>query len=120
MSLRDELRAVTVGKCVPFKREVVTIDGKDIYVRQPSVGERSRIDKAARVNDTFDWARYQAFCVIALTEDEGGVKVFEDADYDALIAAPAGSWFDQLFEAVQRATNTTENERKNSEAIQAD
>ena len=124
MSLRDELRAATLGKSQTPKRELVVIDGKKFFVRQPTVGERFKISDASfdlvGGKHQYNGLKNSVLSIIALTEDEEGTRVYEDADFDGLSATLAGGWFDDLVEAARKVTNVTGEAQKNSEAAQGE
>lgn len=109
MSVRDSLRALTIGSTKHFKRTTVTIDGNDFEVRSPSVKQRAAIFKMAGVSDKDkqpDIAALQAAAVIELTYVPGTEeRVFSDKDYAAIYDSPAGSWVDELAEVAMGTLN---------------
>lgn len=120
VNLRDKLRAKTVGAKKQFRTETVTIGGEAFEVRQPSVAERARILKQAKVQtgdaDRMDMAELQIWAAILLTYVPGTEDhVFEDADYAALAAQPANGFVDEISRVAMRLMNAGGDEAKNSE-----
>lgn len=75
-----------------------------VEVREPAVKLRSAILRAAGLDPTnpasFDQARYQTECVIALTYEPGtNVQIYADADRQGLLAQLAGGFLDDIYEA---------------------
>lgn len=104
------MRANTLGAKRDFKKEIVTIEGIEYEVRQPTLRERSDLRKrcSSISGETmkFDIFEFLIWAVIGFTyvpnTDE---KVFEETDYDALSDLPAGGWFDELSEVASKLTN---------------
>lgn len=120
MAKRDQLRAKTVGAKKQFRTELVTIDGETFEVRQPSVAERSKIVKQAKVQtgdtERMDMAELQIWATILLTYVPGTEeRVFEDGDYDALAAQPAGGFVDEISKVALQLMNLGDGAAKNSE-----
>jgi hypothetical protein len=125
MSMRDKMRAATLGTTARFRRELVRFADRDgelvecgeadeaslvVEVRQPTVAQRSDIMRAAGIRDdagSADFGRLQARAAVACcfvpAEDSfgspatGGTEpLFSVEDMPALLARPAGSWVDTL------------------------
>jgi len=118
-SLRDRMRAATLGAGHKRKEETVEIDGQTFVVRQPTVAERSQILKRSKANtgelENVDISEMQVWAVIYCTYTPEGERVFEDADYEALMNQPSGSFVDALATAALRLMNVAEEAAKNSE-----
>jgi len=118
-SLRDRLRAKTLGSGVKRHEEAVEIDGETFIVRQPTVAQRSDILKKSKANtgdtERLDIGEMQVWAVIHCTYTPDGEQVFEPADYDALRNQPTGSFVDQLGSVALRLMNVAAVEAKNSE-----
>jgi len=109
-SMRDILRAKTVGAKKQFKSEIVEWDGEKFEIRQPSVGQRGKILQASKVQtgdvEKMDFAKLQAVAVICCTYVPGtNEQVFEEADLDALMELPAGSFVDEFSQVALRLMN---------------
>lgn len=120
MSLRDQIRAATLGAKKEFKTEIVAVNGSEVEVRQPTLKERSDLRKRC-TNVTEDSVEFNLFefliwAVIGFSYVPGtDEKVFHETDYDGLSAMPAGGWFDELSEAASRLTNV-ESKKSNSDS----
>lgn len=118
-SLRDRLRAKTLGSGVKRHEEAVEIDGETFIVRQPTVAQRSDILKKSKANtgdtERLDIGEMQVWAVIHCTYTPDGEQVFEPADYDVLRNQPTGSFVDQLGSVALRLMNVAAVEAKNSE-----
>jgi len=118
-SLRDRLRAKTLGAGGKRKEEIVEIDGETFIVRQPTVAQRSDILKRSKANtgdtERVDIGEMQVWAVIHCTYTPEGEQVFEEADYDALKNQPTGGFVDQLGAAALRLMNVAAVDAKNSE-----
>lgn len=124
MSLREELRKKALSKRY-FRRDSVqvTFPGDTeptlVEVIQPTTRERAAILEAGGVSAKKDakgsLADLQVAAVIACTVVPGTEeRVFEPADREALLAAPAGGWLDDLSNAAMRLldVDTKELEKK--------
>ena len=97
MSKRDALRSLTVGKSKIFKKEIVTVDGAEIEVRQLSVGERKRVLNRSSKNGEVDPLDFQIWAIISTCYVPGTEeKLFEDTDYNVLSEQPTGGFVDEL------------------------
>jgi len=113
ISLRDKLRAKTLGSGIKRKREIVKIDGEQFEVRQPSVAQRSSIMSAAkpRVDETdgtttVDIGMMQVQSVICCTFVPGTNEyVFDAEDVEQMLESPAGSYVDKLSKVAQDLMN---------------
>jgi len=118
-SLRDRLRAKTLGSSVKRHEEAVEIDGETFIVRQPTVAQRSDILKKSKANtgdtERLDIGEMQVWAVIHCTYTPDGEQVFEPADYDVLRNQPTGSFVDKLGSVALRLMNVAAVEAKNSE-----
>lgn len=107
---RADLRSRTLGKAREFKSQMVDIDGTQYEVRQPSVRERSAILQAGEVLSgdakKMDMGRMQVQGIITCTYVPGsGERVFEQADFEALMEQPSGGFVDKLGEVVLTLMN---------------
>lgn len=117
VSMLDQIRAATVGAKATLRKDVVTINGVDIEVRQPTQGARSElIEKCTTAdgkikNDLFMYQTIVALCYVPGTDE----RVFTQSDLDGFKGQPSGdSFLDKLFEAIMKVMGTdTEAAEKN-------
>ena len=118
MSLRDQIRTATLGSGAKFKSEVVEYNGIEVEIRQPSVKVRTELfnkcmDENGRVKMTefLVWAMiYNTF--VPNTEE----LVFEEEDYDSLMARPAGGFLDKFGNKASELLNVEDDIEKKSTA----
>jgi hypothetical protein len=122
MSVRDRIRAKTVGAKGLFRNERVKLDDEiEVEIRQPSVGDRASIvDSAATPDENapngvkIDLAKLQVSAVLACAfVPDTDEKAFEEADRPRMLAAPAGGWFDDLAKVAMRMVNVDTVDAKN-------
>ncbi len=70
--------------------EIVTVGGATYEVRGLTLAQVRDLTRRARKGDEIEVDRYQALTLIASVYDEKGERVFDDADLDVILAAPAG------------------------------
>ena len=110
MSLRDAIRKATLGSQSEFKKEVVKWNGVEVELRQPSVKQRQELFKRC-VGDggKIDSLEFMTLGVIACTYVPGtDEKVFDDTDYDGIMARPAGGFLDKFGAQIAELTNVDE------------
>jgi hypothetical protein len=116
-STRDKLRAATLGAKNNFQKKVVTINGESFELRQMSIRDRSEV-RALTVDENgfSDPYAFNVRSVIRCTyAPETGEKVFEDADFEALMDLPADSFMDLLVAEMAKMINvSTDTEKKHS------
>ena len=97
MSLRDQLRASTVGKRIELKRKIVEWEGKEYELRQPNLRERKRLrekiltDTGVDIFDAMVWLTIWQTYVPGTDE-----RVFDDTDYEIFLNNPSGSFVDNF------------------------
>jgi hypothetical protein len=97
MSKRDAIRSKTVGSAKIFKKEIVTVDGEQIEVRQLSVGDRKKVLARSSKNGEVDPLDFQIWAIISTCYvPETEEKLFEDTDYNVLSEQPTGGFVDEL------------------------
>lgn len=121
-SLKDKIRAATVGKRKTFKSEIVSFDGVDIEVRQLSLAARrdymtASLDKVtdSKGNETqqANLLKLQVNAVIASSYVPGeDTLIFDDTDFNSIKDSVTGGYADAIWEAVQRLSNITTDEAK--------
>ena len=115
-TLRDKIRARTVGAKNQFKSELVDYFDVQIEVRQVDISSRSEyINSAIDKNRNANTLKLQINAVIASCFVPGtDEKVFEDTDYDVISESISGGYCDKLYETVQNLSNLTlEDAKKN-------
>lgn len=97
-SLRDQIRAATVGSKTHFASKNVTWEGFEVEIRQPSYKSRKDLYKKCRDGEgNVDPTEFLVWSVIENTFVPGtDEKVFEKADYEGLISKPAGGFIDEF------------------------
>ncbi len=103
-SLRDQIRAATIDKEVVFRSEIVSINGKDVEVREPSVTlwgtilEKSMDDEGGiNIRDFSVWS--VILCSFVPGTDE---HVFSEKDFEAFKVQPKGGFIKPLEDASTR------------------
>jgi hypothetical protein len=108
-SLRDQIRAATVGSKNTFKSEKVTLNGIDIDVRQISIKARDMyVESALQKDQSVDLLKLKinaiiASCYVPGTED----LVYEDTDFDLISQSVTGGYADKIWVAIQKMSNLT-------------
>lgn len=99
--LRERLLSRTRGKAAPV--EAGEIDGVKYWVRHATVAERSQILQSGGIRPTkdgeatiADLGAFQTRAVVLLVCDETGTRIFDDLDFDALMAEQVGGIVDVL------------------------
>ncbi len=113
MAKGSELRAKLRGAVLdpgPGRVETVDLgDGLVVELRQPTVGGRSAILKAAGVvkdGEVPDLGKMQAEAVLQCSFVPGtGERAFERADVEAMLQLPAGGAFDKLADPAVKLLN---------------
>ena len=110
MSLKDNLRQLTVGRKNEFKTIEMDYEGEVVVFKQPSLKLRKSIVEKSFVNDKVDGISLQVWSVIYLTYDAEGNRVFDEADFEALMEKPAGSFVDVFAEQATKLLGNGEKE----------
>lgn len=107
-SMRDKLRAGTIGKTRGFRSKLVEVaelgdDGAPLVVevREPTVKGHARILSEAGISGgdvgKLDHARMQVAAVLECAFVPGtNERVFDAVDREALLELPVGGWLSQL------------------------
>lgn len=111
-STRDRIRSATLGKKDQFRTETVEVNGVQVALKQPSVGEREEIFAAIRDEQgNLDHVKLLTWGVVKLAYVPGeNQRVFDDMDYDELVKHPTNSWVDKLGESVLNVLNVEADE----------
>lgn len=128
MGIRDNLRSKAAsGK---FRTKIVEVDGERVLVKQPSVrGRRDLMNKATKENGQVDLAEFLIWGLINncyvpedAVDDKGkkaadaGMQIWEAADYDSLMEAPAGGLLDELGSVAAELLNVEGEEGPNEKS----
>ena len=117
-NIRNLIRTATLGTGADRASTIMPINGQDVEVRQPTVGQRSRILTAAgggTTGEIKDFSKLQIAaimhcCYVPNTEEH----IFEKADEATLMNMPSGGWVDELAAEAVRLMNTeAEQDAKN-------
>lgn len=114
-SIRDQIRAATLGKKTQFKSKEFDYDGIKVEFRQPNLKDRQMlINKAKSKDGDFDFVEFLVWSVISNTYVPGtDERVFEAADYDSMVGKPTGSFVDKFGAEIAEIMNV-EDDAKNS------
>lgn len=117
-STRDLIRKATLGKPNTRASSTMDLNGVDVEIRQPTVGQRSRILTAAgggTTGEIKDFSKLQIAAIMSCCYVPGTQEhVFEKADEKSLMDQPAGGWVDELAAEAVRLMNTeAEQDAKN-------
>lgn len=97
---RDDIRAKLLRSRTRNSKTYVTEDGIEIEIRQPTVGQRGRMLKAAGVGtggtDIQDITAMQVAAVVECAYVPGGENLFSWEDEEVLRELPTSSWFDEV------------------------
>ena len=107
---KAELRTALLSAKKRVSRLIELGDGFAVEVRQPTVGARSRIMRAAGVSagsqDVSDLGALQVAAVVQCCYvPETNERIFEGADQDALMELPTNDWFDAVSAAALELMN---------------
>lgn len=108
MSLRDNLRKITVGSKNEYKTLEMDYEGEKVVFKQPSLRQRKDLIERSVINKEVDGVALQAWSVIYLTYDTEGNRVFDDADFDTFMNKPSGSFVDVFAEKAMSLLGNTE------------
>ena len=111
-SIRDQIRAATLGEKAEFRNEVVDYNGIKVELRQPTVKARKQImDKAVKDNGNIDILMFMTWGVIYNTYvPDTNDLVFEDADFDAMMEKPTGGFLDKFGAKISELLNIEEDQ----------
>lgn len=109
MSLKDDLRKLTVGSKSEYKTIQIDFKGSVVVFKQPSLRQRKDIiTKSVGEDREIDGVSMQVWSVIYLTHDSEGNRVFDETDYDSLMEKPAGSFVDTFAESAMKLLGNME------------
>lgn len=120
-SIRDQIRAATVGAKPEFKSEVVEYAGIEVEIRQPSQKDRKELMKKCQDKDgRLDPLEFTVWAVIRNTFVPGtNERVFESGDYDKMIEMPAGGFIDQFGEKAMDLFNSEGKATQSSDEMES-
>lgn len=108
MSLKDDLRKLTVGSKSEYKTIEIDFQGQTVVFRQASLRDRKNIIGKSVENKEVDGVALQVWAIIFLTYDAEGNLVFDETDFDALMEKPAGSFVDTFAEHAMKLLGNME------------
>lgn len=106
-SVKDMIRAKTLGAKVTFRSTVFEYEGVEVEFRQPSLkGRKILLDRAKNASGEMDMTDFIVWAVICNTYVPGTNElVFEDSDYDMMVNTPAGSFVEQFGQEIANLMN---------------
>lgn len=121
-SLRDALRAATIGSKKEFKRTQVEHKGNTFEFVQPALRERKDlIKKVTDADGNIDSVALMVEAVIALTVvPDTEVRVYEAADRESMMGFPSGSFVDEFAGKALAILNGTSEEDAGAEDAKKD
>jgi len=116
--LRKQLRSLTAGAKVEFKKESIEWEGQSFEIRQPSVAIKSKIMQKSRISldeedkaASMDFGAMQIWSVIYCTYVPGTEElVFEEVDEATLSSKPSGSFVDKFAAIAMKLMNVEPDE----------
>lgn len=117
MGKRDDIRKATLGAASATKRETVEVNGQTVEIRQLSLARRDVVYERARdAKGKFQAAGLAAAAIIEMVYDpETDERVYETADFDALVGQEAGGWADTLGQKCIQMMNGTKEAQEEAE-----
>ncbi len=115
MLTRDEIRAATIGAKKHFRTKIIQFNGVDVEIRQPTLRERRTLqEKCLDDKGNVDLFEFLLWAVIVNTYVPGTKeKVFDDADYEALLSEPIGGFVDRYSDSISDLMNVSGTPEKN-------
>ena len=109
-SIRDQIRAATLGAKPQFKSKEVEYNGISVELRQPNLRDRKKLLEASRNSKgDFDVILFTVNSVILCTYIPGtSEKVFSPEDVEAFMELNTGSFVETFSAAVSELMNTEE------------
>lgn len=106
-SVRDQIRAATLGQKTQFKSKKFDYNGIEVEFRQPNLKDRKLLLKKSRDNKgELDMIEFIVWSVISNTYAPGtSEKVFDASDYDAMMEQGTGSFVDQFGNEIAELMN---------------
>ena len=109
-SIRDKIRAKTVGSTTQFKSKKFDYEGIEVEFRQPNLKDRKLLLKKARdKNGEFDMIEFIVWSVISNTYvPDTNEKVFDETDYEVMLNQNTGSFVDKFGAEIAELMNVEE------------
>lgn len=113
-SVRDQIRAATLGAKTQFKKKTFDFHGIEVEFRQPNLKERKTlINKAKDSKGEFDLTEFLVWSVITNTYvPESNEKVFSAEDYDAMMEQSGGSFVEKFGNEIAELMNAEDEDVK--------
>lgn len=112
VSIKDRIRAKTVGKTSDFKVTEIDYEGEKVAFRQPNLRERQQLlNKAKDGKGEFDYIKFSVYSVIYCTYvPDLSERVFDEADFDTMMESNTGGFIDVFGKQVAEILNTAESD----------
>lgn len=107
MANKDEIRAAIFNN-TQFKRETFNFLGQELELRQPSVGQISRLADDKNNNN-----RLIEIIIDSAYMPGTDEKVFTKADYESLLEVPSGEWIADFTTAWNKLAGSVKETEKN-------
>ena len=124
---RDDARAALLNGFIRKNRMFTTEEGITIEIKQPTVGQRSRMLKAGGLSATNssveDIGGMQIAAVIECCYHPGsGKRLFDWTDEEVIKSLPTSSWFDEVAGIAMELMNTEPSEagKQSDETVSVD
>lgn len=101
-SIRDKIRAATIGKKSQFRTKIFNYEGIEVEFKAPNLKDRKTLlNRAKGDNGDLDMINFIVWSVILNTYIPGtNERVFDESDYDAMMNQGTGSFVDQFGQEV--------------------
>ena len=109
-SIRDQIRAATLGAKPQFKSKEVDYNGISVELREPNLKDRRKLlEMAKNSKGEFDMVSFIIYSVILCTFIPGtSEKVFSPEDADAFFELNTGGFVEVFSSAVSELMNVSE------------
>lgn len=101
--IKDEIRAKTIGSANIFKSRIVSYDGIEVEIKEPSVKDWGEILEKVTSGSTdeenkgMDFKEYLIWSVICCSYVPGtSIRVFEDTDYETFLGKPKSGFITEF------------------------
>lgn len=109
-SIRDQIRAATLGAKPQFKSKEVEYNGITVELREPNLKDRRKLlERAKNSNGELDMVNFIVYSVILNTYvPNSNEKVFSPEDADAFFELNTGGFVEAFSSAVSELMNVSE------------
>jgi len=115
-SIRDQIRAATLGAKPQFKTKEIELGDTTIEVRQPNLKDRKQLlERAKGADGSLSMMDFTLWSVILCSYAPGtNEKVFSPEDYDSMMEMNTGGFIEKLASAVSELMNEDNTDQKKS------